>query len=136
MFKKILLVLITALILGACNQKDAEPTTAITLEEVITSISDQGLTLEEVDLPENNAFIQDLNGVSPTFYSLKGTPLSIYIFQTVNDRKEGIEEFEKSTETGELERFNTFTIKNVLIFYVEGEKVTNKKLTSAVSELN
>ncbi|MGE8207035.1 hypothetical protein ACQKP0_21255 [Heyndrickxia sp. NPDC080065] len=142
MLKKLMFFILLISVLGACVQPKAEQDTrqqtsnnlnpAITLEEIETYIKEQGLELKDVDLPENNVFIKELNGVSPKAYSLEGTTLSIYIFQSVDDRKAGMEAFEKANANAKLVPYKTFTIKNVLVFYVDGKEAINTKLSSAL----
>ncbi|MGP4041475.1 hypothetical protein ACTWP4_16450 [Gracilibacillus sp. D59] len=83
MIKRILFLFVFIIsVLGACSQHEAEEpsvvkTSEITLDEVKTAITEQGLELAAGDLPSVNAFIQELNGVSPKAYFIDGTTLSI-----------------------------------------------------------
>ncbi|MDF2946531.1 MAG: hypothetical protein K0S51_1210 [Bacillales bacterium] len=144
LFSKILLISV----LGACglqeesrvindsNSENIDKGQTILLDEIVTSIKDQGLELKEADLPTNNIFMQKLNEISPKTYSLDNSTLSIYVFQTDADREEGLKEFEKSTATVKLEPHKTFAVKNTLVFYVQGEKEVNNKLSSAIQKFN
>jgi hypothetical protein len=141
MLKKIIFFLLIISALGACSQQGAEEEPSldknpdITLEEVETAITKQGLELEEADLPSGNAFIQELNGVSPKAYFIDGRTQSIYVFPTVEARENGMDDFEEKTATMELVIHKTFTNKNILVFYVEGNEETNTKLKTAINEL-
>ncbi len=128
-------------VLGACSQQETgqdtnnEQKLSITLEEVETALQEQDLELKEADLPENNVFIRELNGVSPKAYSLEGMTLSIYIFQSTDDRQEGMEAFKEANASASLEPYKTFTVHNVLVFYVEGNEEINSKLSSTLNKL-
>jgi hypothetical protein len=141
MLKKIVFFLLIISTLVACSKQGAEEeasldkTPDITLEEVETAITEQGLELEEANLPSGNAFIQELNNVSPKAYFIDGRTLSIYVFPTVDAREKGLNDFEEKTATMELEVHKTFTNINILIFYVEGNEETNTKLKTAINEL-
>ncbi|MBB6451692.1 hypothetical protein HNQ94_000113 [Salirhabdus euzebyi] len=106
-----------------------------TLKEVETAITEQGLELEEPDLPSGNAFIQELNDVSPKAYFIDERTLSIYEFPTVQAREKGMEDFEEKTATMRLVPHETYTNKNILVFYVEGNEETNNKIKTAITEL-
>ena len=143
-----LLSILFVTFLAACSQAETEePTTpssevttdSISFSEVTSALDRQGLFLEEAKLPEENPFIQDLNGVSPEVYFLEGKTLSIYTFPTVEERKEGMEDFEELTATMELVLSETFTKENIVIFYVfrgEEEKETIRKLRNATESLS
>lgn len=126
-------------VLGACGQQSAglssTATPDITLDEVETALTEQGLELEEADLPNTNVFIQELNGVSPQVYFIEGNTLSIYVFPTEDAREKGMEDFEEKTAAAELEIHKTFTNKNVLVFYTEGSEEVNSELNTAISNL-
>ncbi|QDP41368.1 hypothetical protein [Radiobacillus deserti] len=141
MLKKIIICLLVISTLVACSQQGAEEepsidkTLDITLEEVETAITEQGLELEEANLPSGNAFIQELNSVSPKAYFIDGRTLSTYVFPTVEAREKGMNDFEEKTATMELEIHKTFTKKNILAFFVEGNEETSTKLKTAINEL-
>lgn len=65
MVKKILFYVLTIAFLSACNLQNVAN---ITLEELETVLTKQGLELEKTDLPSENVFIQELNGVIPKAY--------------------------------------------------------------------
>lgn len=140
MFKKMLLFFVLIIsFLGACSQQSEElsisKTPDITLDEVETSITEQGLALEKADLPSGNVFIQELNGVKPKAYFIDGATLSIYIFPKVETREQGMDDFEEKTATASLEQHKTFTVQNVLVFYAEGSEENNEKLAKAIDAL-
>jgi len=124
-------------LLGACSQQDAEPSKepVITLNDVETAITEQGLELEDTDLPSESAFNIELNGVQPKAYVLDGQILSIYVFSSEGAREKGMEDFVEKTATMELVNHETYTNKNILVFYVEGSEETKSKLNTAINEL-
>ncbi|UOQ85760.1 hypothetical protein [Gracilibacillus salinarum] len=140
MVKRILIFFVLIIfVLGACSQQSEEPSLAktpdITLDEVETAITEQGLELEKANLPTGNVFIQELNGVVPKAYFVDGTTLSIYVFPTVDAREKGMDDFEEKTAAASLEQHKTFTVQNALVFYVEGSEENNKKLVKAMDAL-
>jgi hypothetical protein len=144
MAKKILFFVIIISFLNACSsqqnvkeelKEESVTTDYIILVEVETAITEQGLVLEEADLPSENAFIQKLTGVSPKAYFIGGKTLSIYVFSTDDEREKGMEDFEEKTATMELVAYKTYTNKNILVFYTEGNEETNSKLSMAIDDL-
>lgn len=135
MVKKIIFYVLIISVLSACSQQDAkeEP---ITLEEVETAITEQGLVLNKADLPSENAFIQELNGVSPKAYFIDGATLSLYVFSSVDVREKGMDDFEEKTATAELVAHKTYTNKNILVFYELGNEESHIKLNSAINDLD
>ncbi|NIK12160.1 hypothetical protein [Alkalibacillus almallahensis] len=135
--KRLLCFILLAIVLGACSQQETGQSTTdnIDLEEVETTLHEQNLELKEVDLPASNAFSQKLNEVSPKVYSLEDMTLAIYIFESVDERKEGMEAFEEMNASASLESYKTYTIQNALVFYVEGKKEINSKLGEALNDL-
>lgn len=119
------------------NKVDGESVTAddITLVEVETAITEQGLELEEADLPSENAFIQELNGVLPKAYFISGKTLSIYVFSSEDEREKGMDDFKYKTAALKLVVHKIYTNKNVLVFYAEGNEETNSKLSMAINDL-
>lgn len=135
--KDILLVVLVISVLGACslNGFKEEPAKILTLEQVETALTEQGLKLDKADLPSDNAFIQELYGVSPKVYLIDGNTLSIYVFPSVKAREKGLDDFENKNATAELVSHKTFTHRNILVFYEQGNKDTNKAINSAINEL-
>ena len=103
--------------------------------EVETAITEQGLELEEADLPSENAFIQELNGVLPKAYFISGKTLSIYVFSSEDEREKGMDDFNYKTAALKLVVHKIYTNKNVLVFYAEGNEETNSKLSMAINDL-
>ena len=112
--KKAIFFIFVIAILSACNQQDAKEE-LITLKEVENAITEQGLLLEEANLPTENAFIQELNSVLPKAYFIDGDTISIYVFSSIAEREKGISEFEEKNATAELVEHTTYMNKNILV---------------------
>lgn len=135
--KKAIFFIFVIAILSACNQQDAKEE-LITLKEVENAITEQGLLLEEANLPTENAFIQELNRVAPKAYFIDGGGgggLSIYVFSSIAEREKGMSEFEEKNATAELVEHTTYMNKNILVFYEHGDEDTNSKLNIAIKNL-
>lgn len=133
--KKAIFFIFVIAILSACNQQDAKEE-LITLKEVENAITEQGLLLEEANLPTENAFIQELNSVSPKAYFIDGGgAVSIYVFSSIAEREKGMSEFEEKNATAELVEHTTYMNKNILVFYEHGDEDTNSKLNIAIKNL-
>lgn len=132
----IILVLIV-LFLTACRKTDSD---SVSLEEVLSSINEQQLTLKEIEVSDNNIFGMKLNGVRPDIYDLNGKMLFIYIFNSTQGRKKGFKDFTKKTETFNLVSYNYYEFKNVLVFYVHSHDMSkdvpfDKEIQRAVDDL-
>ncbi|QOR67328.1 hypothetical protein IM538_04090 [Cytobacillus suaedae] len=132
MVKKILFYLLTIAFISSCSQQNV---TNITLKELVAVMNEQGLELEKTDLPSENVFIQELNGVTPSAYFIDGATLSIYLFSTVDAREKGMDDYKEKLDAASYEQHKTFTVKNVLILYVEGSEENHKKLDKVVDAL-
>ncbi|MCA0984242.1 hypothetical protein LCL89_09315 [Halobacillus yeomjeoni] len=136
--KHIIAFVLIAFVLSACGQiaeKGSGEAADISLEEVENAISEQGLVLEGADLPDDNLFIQTLNGISPEVYSIEGSELTIYVFPSAASRELGMEDFKERTATAQVVTHKAYTIKNILAFYVQGDKQTYSKLNTAIRDL-
>jgi len=109
---------------------------ALTLDEVETAVRKQGVTLSEADLPEENVFLQPLNGVSPEAYSIEESHLFIFVFSSEDDRRDGMEAFEEATAAYILESYNIFSARNVLAFYVDGKEAIQNRIQTGLNRLN
>lgn len=129
------MVYLLVVLLVGCHSSHFPSEENVTLKEVENAISQQGFRLEKADLPSDNVFRLELNDVSPAVHRLKGSTLSIYIFESIIAREEGIEDFEEKTATAEVVRHERFKIGNALVFYAEGEEDTAKKLEDVFDKL-
>ncbi|KAA0542573.1 hypothetical protein FZW96_21305 [Bacillus sp. BGMRC 2118] len=140
MFKKLLLFILLMSVMGACSQleveEDPSKTIDITLEDVETVITEQGYELaKETDLPSENVFIQELNGISPEVYNLEHNTLSVFVFPSASDRGKGIQRFEERTATVELTEHKAYEINNILVFYVSDDEKIQNRLFEALQKL-
>ena len=108
-----------------------------TWEDVETVITDQGFELDkETDLPRENVFIQELNGITPKVYNVKGHTLSVYVFSSARDREKGIHRFEEKTATAEVVEHKAYEMNNILVFYVSDDEDMQDRLFEALQELD
>ncbi|WP_342578474.1 hypothetical protein [Psychrobacillus sp. FSL K6-2843] len=118
--RKAYLFLFTLFVLiTACQGQDPK---VITLKDVIGSLENQHLTLEEpkerIGNIFGNIFGNKLNGIKPNIYLLDNKPFLIYIYPSEEDRKKGLKEFKKETENMNVVSYNLYEFHNGLIFYV------------------
>ncbi|SDJ13154.1 hypothetical protein [Salimicrobium halophilum] len=99
-------------------------------------MKEQGLDLKGADLPRENVFIRELNGVTPQPYNLEGRALSIYVYPTIEASVKGMKEFGEKTEAAELEPYKMFTNNNLLVFYVDGSEEMNRTLQETINGLD
>lgn len=57
---------------------------------------------------------------------LDAKPLFIYIYDSVNERKEGLEDFRVKTASSNVVSFNLYEVENVLLFYVHGQDLSTE----------
>ncbi|OXS59571.1 hypothetical protein B0G93_11045 [Bacillus sp. V-88] len=141
MIRKLLFLLLVISIMGACSQQETEenPTEGknFTLEEVETIITDQGIELDkETDLPSENVFIQELNGITPEVYNAKSHTLSVNDFSSAGDREKGFQRFEENTATAEVVEHRAYQLNNILVFYISDDEKMQNRLFEALEELD
>ncbi|MER2169587.1 MAG: hypothetical protein ABS938_03025 [Psychrobacillus psychrodurans] len=112
--RRVFIILIFVLVLTACQVQTAN----ITLDDVIVSLENQHITVEETRTSNDNIFDKKLNGIKPNYYTLQDKSLLIYIFDSEEDRKKGLKDFQKQTESMNIVSHGIYEVKNVLIFYV------------------
>lgn len=114
---KLALILISIVFLMTACQKTTLD--VITLDEVISSFEEQQLLVEKSkEVSKNNIFGIKLNGVKPSSYELDGKMLSVYIYDSAEERQKGLEDFRNKTATMDTVSYNVYEVENVLIFYV------------------
>jgi len=124
-------------LLTACQPTSSN---AISLEEVLSSFEEQELPLKESKLSDKNIFGMRLNRVRPSGYELGGKILAVYIYDSTKEREKGLEKFYDKTASANVESYNYYEVKNVLLFYVhrlnlglEGE--VHEDIQKVVTEL-
>jgi hypothetical protein len=126
------------LLLTSCQSIDPE---MITLDEVISSFEEQQLVIKEnKELSNDNIFGMKLNRVKPSSYELDGKLLSVYIYNSAEERKKGLEDFLGKTATMDIVSYNVYEVENVLIFYVYEHDMSmevefDDEIKEALSEL-
>lgn len=116
------IILITlVIVLTACQVQASN----ITLNDVIVSLEDQHLVVEETKKTTNNIFYNKLNGIKPNNYALQDKSFLIYIFDSEENRKKGLTDFQKQTESMNIVSHGIYEVKNVLIFYVYEKDLDN-----------
>ena len=113
--RRVFIILIFVLVLTACQVQTAN----ITLDDVIVSLENQHITVEETRKSNDNIFNKKLNGIKPNYYTLQDKAFLIYIFDSEEDRKKGLKDFQKQTESMNIVSHDIYEVKNVLIFYVD-----------------
>lgn len=99
----------------------------ITLDEVLSSFAEQQLVVKENKVSNHNIFGMKLNGVKPSSYELAGKLLTVYIFDSAEEREKGLEDFCDKTASMNIISYEFYEVENVLIFYVY-ELDRNKKV--------
>ncbi|MFO1445240.1 hypothetical protein KDN24_18980 [Bacillus sp. Bva_UNVM-123] len=122
---KLSLILISIVfLLTACQTTNPD---VITLDEVLSSFAEHQLVVKENKVSNHNIFGMKLNGVKPSSYELAGKLLTVYIFDSAEERKRGIEDFRDKTASMNIISYELYEVENVLIFYVY-ELDRNKKV--------
>jgi protoporphyrinogen oxidase len=136
---KVPLILISIVfLLTSCKSINPD---RITLDEVISSVEKQQLVIKEnKEISNDNIFGMKLNGVKPSSYELDGKLLSVYIYNSAEERKKGLEDFHGRTATMDIVSYNVYEAENVLIFYVYEHDITKEvefddEIKEALSEL-
>jgi hypothetical protein len=108
----------------------------ITLDEVVASFEKQQLVIKEnKEFSNNNIFRMKINGVKPSPYELDGKLLSVYIYNSAEEREKGLEDFRDKTATMDTVSYNVYEVENVLIFYVyEHDKSMEVEFDDAIKE--
>ncbi|GAB1154629.1 hypothetical protein YWY31_06540 [Paenibacillus illinoisensis] len=118
----------------------------LTLETVTAALKNEGIDMFEEKL--NNDWI--LNNVNANRFSVSRLTvkevykeyISVYIFNSETDRKEGLDDFNHQKETYDMQIPNIYAYKNVLILYWHHETVDhsnnakfNKQIEMAIQKI-
>jgi len=115
--KKIFLLFFVLMLLTACNNQEG-----ISLQATLDTFEENGIQLEEVRNGDSETFGMKLNGVKPSTYSFNNETFFIYIFNDIEERKEGWEDFYNLTASKNTVNYDKFEEKNLLIFHVYDTK--------------
>jgi hypothetical protein len=101
---KVPLILISIVfLLTSCKSINPD---RITLDEVVYSFEKQRLVIKEnKELSNDNIFGMKLNGVKPSSYELDEKLLSVYIYNSAEERNKGLEDFKGKTSTMDIVLF-------------------------------
>ena len=122
--KKILLIALSSLfLLMGCQEN---PRNDITLDEILSSFKEQKLELQNNQVNRDSLFGMKLNGLKPKSYTLNVKPLFIYIYDSVDERKKGFEDFRDKTASSNIVSFKLYEVENVLLFYVHGQDLSTE----------
>ncbi|MBB4823258.1 hypothetical protein HNO89_000478 [Sporosarcina luteola] len=111
------------------------------MDEVVSS-----LEKKQVDIKESEEFSNDhifgmkLNGVKPSSFELDGKLVSVYIYNSVEEREKGLEDFRDKTASMNVVSYHVYEVENVLIFYVYAHDMSmevafDPAIQEALSEL-
>lgn len=115
--KKLTLLVLIVFLLAACKSTSSD-VSAITLDQVLSALKEQQLTIKEAKSSNVDLLGMKLNGVKPSSYALDGKKLLIYNYPSAKERKKGMEDFRKKTENSNTVSYKYYEVNNVLVFYV------------------
>lgn len=116
MNKLILFLLSLLLLLTSCQPADPN---LISVDDILSSFENQQIPVKaNKEARKDSIFGMKLNGVKPAQYELDGKMLVIYIYNSSENREEGLLDFYDKTATIDTVSYNVYEVENVLIFYV------------------
>ena len=122
--KKCIAVLILVIfLLSACQPKDSD---AISLNQIVTAFENEQIPIKEVKASRSIVFGTKLNGTKPKSYLLEDKNVFIYIYGSSNQQEKGLEDYVKRTEAYDVVSYQVYEVKNVLIFYVHEQDLTEE----------
>lgn len=115
--KKITLIFIAILFtLTACNSGNSNQ---ITLKQLVSALEKEDLVMDEDDaLEEVGFFALEYNRVTPTLYASGSDRLSVYIYDSEEERENGVKLFKLSTEFGHFIYHKIYELENIFIIYL------------------
>jgi hypothetical protein len=119
-------------LLTACQVNDPN---AITLEEVLSSFEEQQLSLKKSKVNKNHIFGMKLNGIRPSAYKLDGKKILVYIYDSSDEREQGLEDWREKTASMDTVSFKIYEVNNVLLFYVYEEEILNSEIDSKIQSV-
>ncbi|WP_033543457.1 hypothetical protein [Planococcus sp. CAU13] len=134
MNKLTFLLMFLVLLLTSCQAANPD---MISLDEVVSSFENQQIPIKENKEPRKDSiFSMKLNGVKPAHYELEGKMLLVYIYKSPEKREKGLQDFHDKTAAMDTVSYNTYEVKNVLIFYVYEHDMSLKvKFDDAIKEV-
>ena len=119
----ITVLIVTFFLLSACQTKDSD---AITLNQIVTAFENEQIPIKEFKASRSIVFGTKLNGTRPKSYVLEDKNVFIYIYSSSNQREKGLEDFVKKTEAYTVVSYQVYEVKNVLIFYVHEQDLSEE----------
>ncbi len=119
-------------LLTACQANDPN---AITLEEVLSLFEEQQLSLNKSKVNKNHIFGMKLNGIRPSAYELDGKKILVFIYDSSNEREQGLEDWHEKTATTDTVSFKRYEVNNLLLFYVYEEEILNSEIDSKIQNV-
>ena len=123
MRKSITVLIVIILLLSACQPNDSD---AINLNQIVTAFENEQIPIKEAKASRSIVFGTKLNGTRPKSYMLEDKNVFIYIYGSSNQREKGLEDFVKKTEAYDVVSYQVYEVKNVLIFYVHEQDLSEK----------
>ncbi|MDP5273850.1 hypothetical protein [Chengkuizengella axinellae] len=129
-----MLVFLLVLVLTSCATNNNK---ILTIDDVTTAITDEGIEMKEIERNPRNIFQLDLNGVAPNVYTIQDNELTIYVFENETERQKGMDEFKErlGSATIDTDKF-TYEINNVVLFYVYTADTIDEKMESVINKLS
>ncbi|OMF36851.1 hypothetical protein BK133_07960 [Paenibacillus sp. FSL H8-0548] len=91
---------------------------------------------EPKDLHPQNVFTRVLNGVTPETYEINNDQLiSIYVYSSSKEAKEGEKGFKDSTATADVVQHSVYVIGNVLLFYVADRDFKDSRVERVMNDM-
>ncbi|WP_214482954.1 hypothetical protein [Bacillus sp. SM2101] len=135
--KKISILFVT-IVLFFTGCQETSDTSIMTLQEVLSALEEEQLSLREIDISSNNIFGMKLHGTLPSSYNIDGKTFLIYVFSSTEEREKGLEDFRKKTEDSNTVSYKVYEVKNMLFFYVFESDLSeeiNNKIQNGISKL-
>ncbi|NBI30520.1 hypothetical protein [Chengkuizengella marina] len=125
------------LILISCTNNNNNMKEELTLDDVTTTLMEEGIKFKEAERNSRSIFQLELNGVTPNVYAVQDNELSIYIFENEEERNKGMDEFKEKLGSAEIDVDKyTHEINNVTIFYLyQGEDI-DEQMENAINKLS
>ncbi|MCM3711282.1 hypothetical protein [Sporosarcina luteola] len=123
-------------LLTACQVNNPN---SITLEEVLSSFEEQQLSLRKSKVKKEHIFGMKLNRVSPSSYELDGKKILVYIYDSSDERDQGLEDWREKTASMDTVGYKVYDVNNVMLFYVFEQELNSEidsKLQNVVNGLS
>lgn len=132
---RILLVFSLAVCFLITGCKNEEKT--ITTSQIKDMFSKYGIQLlDPVELNPTSVFSKAYSNVMPERFDIdENQSISIYMYSSSKEAKEGIKDFEKMTAAADVTQHTIYQIANVFIFYVADESFKDQRVEFITEDL-